>query len=454
VRARLVVAAFATALGCAALIAGGLRIRQLERGELQYDSEWHSLDALASAPGSSPVSARLAELSLRRGERALFEVCWQGEVAPADFGEGLELVVLEQQPALRLMLRIALDRERLATLARDPHAACLRLGEGLVERSARYSVDAVWPASPPPARLRALPLQVRILARTPLTAFDRASVLALALVVLLGLWTALVGKPLPPLRLFRRPTPCPESAAPSPEGAPHGPESRPAPTAGSGGPEAHALPRDGAARRVGWAVFAVALLAGAAELPASGAASGWLKGIGLAALQVGLALALSGGERPYGRTEALALQPAPRPARAMATAVLTAALLVVAAELALHWVPATSRAPIQSFVRWPSGLLCLAQLGVLLPLGEELFFRGYLYGRALAFGRTLAFAITAAAFVALHLRQSWGNWGGVVAVAVTGVLLTALRARTGSALVPAIAHVIYNVTLGAAALWP
>jgi membrane protease YdiL (CAAX protease family) len=431
VRARPVVAAIATALGCAALIAGGLRIRQLERGELEYESEWHSLDALASAPGSSPVSARLAGLSLRRGERALFEVCWRGEVSPADLGEGLEFVVLEQQPALRLMLRVTLDRERLASVARDRHAACLRLGEGWVERSARYSVDAVWPGGSPSARLRALPLQARILARTPLTVVDRVSVLALALAILLGLWIALWAKL--PSRLHRN--------------------AGDASTANGSDSEAP-VQRDGVGRRVAWAVFACAALAGAAELPVAGASFGWLKGIGLAALQVGLALALGGADWPSGRSEALALQPASRPGRAMATALLAAALLVVAAELALRGVPATSRAPIQSFVSWPSGLLCFALLGVLLPLGEELFFRGYLYGRMLAFGRTLAFAISVAIFLALHLRQSWGNWGGAVAVAVAGVVLTALRARTGSTLVPAIAHVIYNATLSAVALWP
>jgi membrane protease YdiL (CAAX protease family) len=131
----------------------------------------------------------------------------------------------------------------------------------------------------------------------------------------------------------------------------------------------------------------------------------------------------------------------------LVAALAVAALLVVTAHLSLELVPATSEAPIQSFVSWPSGMLCFAALGMVLPLGEELFFRGYLYRVALALGRAAAFWITFVLFVALHAEQSWGNWGGLVAVAVTGLALTGLRAQSGSVLIPALAHVLYNFTL-------
>jgi membrane protease YdiL (CAAX protease family) len=165
------------------------------------------------------------------------------------------------------------------------------------------------------------------------------------------------------------------------------------------------------------------------------------------ALQAGAALLLARRAFPEGRRAALGLAGPRRIALWIGAAVAVAALLVAAARVSLEVVPATSEAPIQSFVSWPSGLLCFAALGVLLPIGEELFFRGYLYRAALSLGRGAAFWITVVLFVALHAEQSWGNWGGLVAVAVTGLALTGLRARSGSVLIPALAHVLYNFTL-------
>jgi membrane protease YdiL (CAAX protease family) len=87
---------------------------------------------------------------------------------------------------------------------------------------------------------------------------------------------------------------------------------------------------------------------------------------------------------------------------------------------------------------------------VLLPVAEEVFFRGYLYRAALRLGAAAAFVITVVLFVALHAQQSWGNWGGLVAIALTGTALTGLRALSGSVLVPALAHLLYNFALSVA----
>jgi membrane protease YdiL (CAAX protease family) len=92
-------------------------------------------------------------------------------------------------------------------------------------------------------------------------------------------------------------------------------------------------------------------------------------------------------------------------------------------------------------------MLCFAVLGVVVPLGEEIFFRGFLYRALLAYGRFAAFAVTLFAFVGLHLQQVWGNWGGLVALVATGTVLTALRAISGSTLLPAVTHLIYNFVL-------
>jgi membrane protease YdiL (CAAX protease family) len=393
--------AVAMALGCAGLSLGGLRVVQLERGELELETPWRSLNELAHAPGSSAVSARLAEVELARGERALVEVCWRGGLGAEHGLGGLEFAVFEQAP-MRLMLRVPLDEAHLDSIQRDAAMACLRLGQGTAPRTGRYTVDAIWPDGPPSAIARSQPLGVRVLARTPLSSLDRGSVITLALGVVVALLTAVL---LPSRR---------EAAGfDSPQLVP--------------------------ARQLALAIVSLLAVAGTTELPAAGAASGLLKGAGLTVLQIGLALWLAGG-LASSRSSALAIRAVSRPGCALAAALLVAVLLVVSARLALHLIPATSRAPIQSFVSWPSGLLCFALLGVLLPVGEELFFRGYLYRSALVL------------FIALHLRQSWGNWGGVMAVAITGVALTTLRVCSGSTLVSALAHVLYNLALSLAAL--
>jgi membrane protease YdiL (CAAX protease family) len=192
------------------------------------------------------------------------------------------------------------------------------------------------------------------------------------------------------------------------------------------------------------------VLFGATQLPSLGALATLWKGVGLSALQAAVAIAFARWFWPGDARAALGLHGPGRRALWFGAALLAAALLVLSARLSLRLVPATSEAPIQTFVRSPSGMVCFAALGVLLPIGEELFFRGYLYRAALAFGRGAAFFVSWLAFALLHAQQSWGNWGGLVSIAVAGAVLTALRALSGSSLVPALAHLLYNFALALA----
>jgi hypothetical protein len=52
----------------------------------------------------------------------------------------------------------------------------------------------------------------------------------------------------------------------------------------------------------------------------------------------------------------------------------------------------------------------------------------------------------------MHLEQSWGNWGGLLAICLTGAVLSGLRMLTGSACLSAISHVAYNLTLSLSTL--
>jgi membrane protease YdiL (CAAX protease family) len=415
---------FGLALG-AALVLGGLgatavRIGRLQDGELADETPWRTLAELAAAPGSTSASARLTSVTLRSGEHALFELCSRDQLAAERWLGALELAVF-RLPQLELMLRVPLDRAHLRLARRGAEGACLPLGGGRIERSGRYSMDAVWPTRPPPAALRAVPLRARVLARTELTRVDRASVLAIALGVALALVT-----------LLSTATPGPSDSLVSMLA-----------TAGA------AVARSGARQALG-AVMVLGVLIAITELPSLGASQTLCKGLALVLLQAGAALLLA---RVFWRArmlEALGLQPPARRAAWIAIAPGAALLLFASARLSLRLVPATGEAPIQSFVSWPSGMLCFAALGVLLPVGEELFFRGYLYRVALPLGSGAAFAIAWLSFVALHAQQSWGNWGGLVAVAAAGLVLTALRARSGSVLIAALAHLLYNSALSMA----
>jgi membrane protease YdiL (CAAX protease family) len=175
------------------------------------------------------------------------------------------------------------------------------------------------------------------------------------------------------------------------------------------------------------------------------------KGISLALVQAGVPLAFARSARgrhilPAGSVAGLA--------RACGLAAGAALLLWAAAKLALRFVPATGEAPIEAFVAAPSGMLCVAALGVILPVGEELFFRGLLFRALLDWtGRASVTAgVSWLLFVLLHAQQSWGNWGGLISIATAGALLTVLRSVSGSVWLPALAHVLYNVSLSAAAV--
>jgi membrane protease YdiL (CAAX protease family) len=390
------------------------RVLTHERGELEHESTPRSLAELERAPGSTRVSARLTEVTLEAGEHAIFELCAADRLEPARWSSALELVVFEL-PAMALMLRVPLDAEHLATAQRRPDSACMKLGGGTIERAGRYSVDAVWPAGPPRAELRTVKLQARVLALRQLSRLDRSGVLAIGLGVALLLAGLLVER---------------DRAS---------------------GDDGESM-RDQRWQRLLFGAVAISALLAATHVPSAGATFTLLKGVCLVLLQAGAALLFCRIALPESSTRtALALAPPARRLGAwLGAALVTAALLVLNARLALRLVPATGEAPIQTFVSWPSGMLCFAALGALLPLGEELFFRGYLYRLLLGFGRAAAFWSTLVLFVALHAEQSWGNWGGLVSIAVTGLALTTLRASSGSVLIPAAAHLLYNFTLSMA----
>lgn len=407
-------AALALALACAAIIAGGYRIYSIERGELEHVTEPRTLRALMQGKHATRLSARVTQLPLRANDRAVFELCARDGMPEARWRDALELAVIALDQN-KLMLRVPMDAAHLAHVKRNASGGCLLLGSGLLETGGSYSIEAVWPKGSAPSALLDVPISARVLAKPELGTLDRSLVLALALAVL-----ALLASAVGTLRDHDHVISTERDSTVS-------------------------IPRR--PMRMLAPLLAVLVLFAGTELPLFGSTRTFIKGMLLLAIQCGLAIMLGKRLAPADARTNLALIGPERRLPAFLAALCAWPLLVYGAQLAMRLVPSTGEAPIEAFVSWPSGMLSAAMLGVLLPLGEELFFRGYIYAALLPAGRWVAATTSLLAFVALHAEQSYGNWGALLAIANAGLVFTALRMFTGSTLVPAFTHVAYNLAL-------
>lgn len=80
-------------------------------------------------------------------------------------------------------------------------------------------------------------------------------------------------------------------------------------------------------------------------------------------------------------------------------------------------------------------------IGVIVPIGEEVFFRGFVYsGLRARWGVAVGLVGSAVFFAAVHVQLVHG-----LPIFVVGLLLAVLYERTGSLLPPIVAHALYNV---------
>ncbi len=420
---RAALAAIVVALAVALALSMG-RIASLEGREL--DARGAPVTIAAVATGS-PGGRELVEAELVVGEDGVFELCSSDDMSEG-WGEG-GTVTLHVGDDTAVEAR--LDAETRGRARRSASGACLEVGRGTIQVSGVYALTLRFEGEPPRANVRG-----RIVARRPLGPSERNTVLSVLGLALLLVIVMAMGSPV---------------AVPS----------------GSRGPRWLRALRVRAARMARRRPYAMRLglvALGAALVVASGlvipmflprgSAFGLLAGVLLALAEVGLALALLGGS-----AERLALV---RPRALWAAALFFAAAPIVGFVLrgfaiwALSNVEATGEAPIEAFVSWPSGLMSFGALAVVAPIAEEVFFRGFVFG-AIDDGRwsgrrALAFLLAWSLFALAHLQQVWGNWGGLLAVTMAGFVFTLLRMLSGSTLVPALAHLVYNALLSVSAL--
>jgi membrane protease YdiL (CAAX protease family) len=102
--------------------------------------------------------------------------------------------------------------------------------------------------------------------------------------------------------------------------------------------------------------------------------------------------------------------------------------------------------PIEQLLQARVSMMLFAVMGVFVaPLVEETIFRGFLYPViARRLGITMGVLLTGTLFGLLHAAQLWGGWGQIVLLIVVGVVLTWVRARTGTVTASYFVHLGYN----------
>jgi len=124
-------------------------------------------------------------------------------------------------------------------------------------------------------------------------------------------------------------------------------------------------------------------------------------------------------------------------------------LLAVIVSAAGRFFGQQNELPIEQMFRSRPTVMLLIAFGILVaPLVEETMFRGFLYPViARRFGMAAGVVITGALFGAMHAQQLWGGWGQIVLLILVGILLTWVRARTGTVAASYLVHLGYNTLL-------
>jgi membrane protease YdiL (CAAX protease family) len=122
------------------------------------------------------------------------------------------------------------------------------------------------------------------------------------------------------------------------------------------------------------------------------------------------------------------------------------AVLAIVVSFAGGFLNSKGTLPIEELLKARVSILLFGILGVLVaPLVEETIFRGFLYPViARRLGIAAGVAITGALFGLMHAAQLWGGWGQIALLILVGVVLTWVRARTGTVAASYFVHLGYN----------
>ena len=421
-------AAIAAFVVLAAVGTAAVRVGSHEDHEIR-SGERHTLLELEGEDSSTASSVRLTTVHLIREQEVIFEICSSDRMEPSRWEDRVAFAIW-RPGTQELMTRTEMSAAILGHAARDETHACLVIGRGVIGETDDYAIEALWEGERPEA-LEDVQLVARVQGKVPLSDMDRLTVV--------GAWLSSLLLVLFLFAVGRR-----EDVA-EPEVLDEWEEAQEAAS------PPRRLPPEA---RVGIGFLVVLSAFSAAPYLGVGAVPGLIVGLALAVVESLAAFGLIEGRGLAQRMRGLALVRPKRWYFWILGAVVSGYLLVHLARLSTLLVPSTGRSAIQSLVSMPSGMLSFACLAVVAPFAEELFFRGLVYGELAKRHRALGFVAGWLLFVGMHGSQTWGQWGALVAIGVTGLGLTTLRAASRSTLVPAVAHLVYNGTLALAAVLP
>ena len=137
------------------------------------------------------------------------------------------------------------------------------------------------------------------------------------------------------------------------------------------------------------------------------------------------------------------------PGKAMAAGIFLAGMpLALGISFLESVLPMPHQVPFERLFSTAHAAYILGGLAVVVaPFMEELFFRGFLFPALQRLGALVAVLLTSVTFAAVHGAQYGWAWTAVLLMFVVGLVLTLLRARTGSVVPGFLLHVAYNLTL-------
>jgi uncharacterized protein len=125
------------------------------------------------------------------------------------------------------------------------------------------------------------------------------------------------------------------------------------------------------------------------------------------------------------------------------------AVLAVAVSVLGRFGGQNGELPIEKLFDSRLSVVMLMALGILVaPLVEETIFRGFLYPLlARQFGVPVGIVVTGLVFGLMHAAQLWGGWIQIALLVGVGMVLTWVRARTGTVAASYFVHLGYNSLL-------
>jgi membrane protease YdiL (CAAX protease family) len=123
-------------------------------------------------------------------------------------------------------------------------------------------------------------------------------------------------------------------------------------------------------------------------------------------------------------------------------------VLLLSINVIAHFLPMPKSTPFDQFFASSRDAYLMSIFAVTFgPFMEELFFRGLLYPvLARRLGVFWGVLLTAAPFAMMHMFQYGYAWGVVLLIFVMGIVVTIVRASTGSVAASFLVHVGYNAT--------